>query len=361
MTRDEYAEMIRKRPKLAQNQPLNALSPKNGLKSKAIDQKCVLYSRTAARSTKNAQSEVLFKKNSKGVFENSVCIICNNAFYASPGQRREGGGKYCSMECRSKAYQGIGNPRFNHDHKASACLKCGALFRVKPYAWKNGEGKFCSTKCWHETLPEKISKICKFCGCQFEVHKSHSATTCCSVECSSKSRRTLPDRICKMCGVIFRSKGSGKIGVNSFCSLKCKYRKMSSTQLTVSGANRNTKGGKREDLNGQYFRSRWEANYARYLNWLKSHGEIISWEFEPDTFEFIGIKRGVRFYTPDFKIVQKDGSIIYHEIKGWMDPRSITRHKRMSKRYPQVIVRLILGQEYHAIAKKVKSIIPHWE
>lgn len=56
MTRDEYAEMIRKRPKLAQNQPLNALSPKNGIKSQAIDQKCVPCGSTAARNTKNAQS-----------------------------------------------------------------------------------------------------------------------------------------------------------------------------------------------------------------------------------------------------------------------------------------------------------------
>ena len=43
-----------------------------------------------------------------------------------------------------------------------------------------------------------------------------------------------------------------------------------------------------------YFRSRWEANYARYLQWLKDRGEIVDWEYEPETFWFEKIKRGVR-------------------------------------------------------------------
>ena len=82
-------------------------------------------------------------------------------------------------------------------------------------------------------------------------------------------------------------------------------------------------GGKREDL-GFYVRSGWEANYARYLKWLVSIRHIARWEYEPETFEF-PVKRGSRFYTPDFKITNLDGTIEFHEVKGWMDQASRTR------------------------------------
>src|SRR4030042_269614 len=45
------------------------------------------------------------------------------------------------------------------------------------------------------------------------------------------------------------------------------------------------KGGWRE-IGGKkkYYRSRWEANYARYLEFLKVNGEINGWEHKPKTF-----------------------------------------------------------------------------
>lgn len=54
------------------------------------------------------------------------------------------------------------------------------------------------------------------------------------------------------------------------------------------------KGGKRSDL-GIYVRSKWEANFARYLKWMVEKEEIKSWRYEPMSFEFRGIKRGTRF------------------------------------------------------------------
>ena len=62
------------------------------------------------------------------------------------------------------------------------------------------------------------------------------------------------------------------------------------------------RGGKRLDLNSKYFRSSWEANYARYLNFLIKHNQLYKWEYEADTFVFEAIKRGTRSYIPDFKI-----------------------------------------------------------
>jgi len=119
--------------------------------------------------------------------------------------------------------------------------------------------------------------------------------------------------------------------------------------------------GKRADLGGLYVRSSWEANYARYLNWLVDHGEIASWEYEPDTFVFEAIKRGTRSYMPDFKVVNNDGSVEYHEVKGWMDQKSTTKLNRMAKYYPEVKIVLIDEAAYDGIRKSAQKLIPHWE
>jgi hypothetical protein len=121
------------------------------------------------------------------------------------------------------------------------------------------------------------------------------------------------------------------------------------------------KGGRREDLNNIYFRSRWEANWARYLNFLIRQGQIRSWEFEPDTFEFIGIRRGGRFYTPDFKIINNDGSIEYHEVKGWMTGQGATKIKRMRRYHPRVKLLLVDRSQYRSVASTLSRVIPGWE
>lgn len=119
------------------------------------------------------------------------------------------------------------------------------------------------------------------------------------------------------------------------------------------------RGGKREDI-GIYVRSAWEANYARYLNWLLDKGEIHKWEYEVDTFWFEKIKRGVRSYTPDFKVWTHEDRYEYHEVKGYMDQRSQTKLKRMAKYYPNERVLVIAKDEYKAI-KQWSRLIPNWE
>lgn len=109
-----------------------------------------------------------------------------------------------------------------------------------------------------------------------------------------------------------------------------------------------------------FFRSLWEVNYARYLQWLKEKGEIIDWEFEVDTFWFEGIKRGVVSYLPDFKIFENDGKVVYHEVKGYFDSKSKTKLKRMAKYHPTVRIVLIDKKTYLSIANKVKAFVPEW-
>lgn len=98
-----------------------------------------------------------------------------------------------------------------------------------------------------------------------------------------------------------------------------------------------------------YLRSGWEVLYARYLDFLVAKGEILGWEYEADTFWYENIRRGVRSYTPDFKVVTKKGALEYHEVKGWMDAKSATKLKRMKKYYPGIKVIVIDGDAIKSI------------
>ena len=117
-----------------------------------------------------------------------------------------------------------------------------------------------------------------------------------------------------------------------------------------------TIGGQR-----RYFKSAWESNIARYLEFLKQHGEIKKWTYEKDEFWFEGIRRGVCSYRPDFKVTWENGSIEYWEVKGWLDPRSATKLKRMKKYHPSVRIRLIDKDAYKSIEKSVSYLIRGWE
>ena len=115
-------------------------------------------------------------------------------------------------------------------------------------------------------------------------------------------------------------------------------------------------GGKRN-----YYRSRMEANYARYLEWLRINKQILGWEHEPETFWFNGIKRGVVSYLPDFSVEEMNGTIVYHELKGYMDSKSKTKIKRMAKYHPDIKLIVIDSKGYKALAKSISSFVPGWE
>jgi hypothetical protein len=118
--------------------------------------------------------------------------------------------------------------------------------------------------------------------------------------------------------------------------------------------------GVRDDL-GFFVRSRWEANYARYLKWLESRGEIAAWEYEPLTFRFDGVSRGPYTYKPDFKVVDTDGTVSFHEVKGWMDSASKGKLKRFAKFYPQYKLVVVDQKHYRSIERTISRVIQNWE
>lgn len=117
------------------------------------------------------------------------------------------------------------------------------------------------------------------------------------------------------------------------------------------------------EIGGQrcYFRSSWEANYARYLEWLKNKGQIAAWAHEPCTFWFERIKRGCVSYLPDFLVTEVGGAESYHEVKGWMDARSKTKIRRMKKYHPAVRLVVIDAKAYRKLAAQVRPMIAGWE
>jgi hypothetical protein len=135
------------------------------------------------------------------------------------------------------------------------------------------------------------------------------------------------------------------------------------------------KSGKRKDLDNMFFRSRTEANYARYLK----HKDI-EFQYEPTTFWFEGIKKGTRAYIPDFYLPEEDE---WHEFKGWLDAKSQTKFRRMKKYHPDVFKKMVVIMErltpktkdtlrsigfteeqirdFRPIDKHYKDVIKHWE
>lgn len=105
------------------------------------------------------------------------------------------------------------------------------------------------------------------------------------------------------------------------------------------------KGGFRTDLN-QYFRSGWEANFARIQEY-----ERKKWEFEPATFRL----DTTTTYTPDFLVDN-----VYYEIKGRMTQQCQQKLDAMEKLYPDIAIVVIGPQQYNELRKKYHDLIA-WE
>lgn len=270
-------------------------------------------------------------------------------------------------------------------HEVKPCEECGANYRQS-----RSDQRYCSGKCnsrawrtaqrpsdWNPRQPrpgrvERDPQVCARCDCgKFFVPKTKTHLYC-SLPCKqglnglgkewSKGKQYVPRRLCEVCETTFYAppvlirRGGGR-----FCSVNCRAKHIGNNpKMWPHTQGRRGNGGRRPDLEDRYFRSAWEANWARYLNWLVERKELVRWEYEVDTFEF-PVKRGSRFYTPDFKLHYPDGSVLYHEVKGYMDQRSATKLKRMKTHHPKIDIRLIDKTVYNQVSAQVRGFIPNWE
>lgn len=100
-----------------------------------------------------------------------------------------------------------------------------------------------------------------------------------------------------------------------------------------------------------YFRSKWEWEYACYLEWLKKIKEIKDWTYEKRTFEF-PIKHGTTRYTPDFCVYQNTGQHEWHEVKGYLTGKGKTQIRRFKKYFPKEKLVMIEKDWFKAIKQK---------
>ncbi len=114
----------------------------------------------------------------------------------------------------------------------------------------------------------------------------------------------------------------------------------------MAGNKYNAKNNERVTADGMTikFRSKLEAKWSRYLDLLVRAGEIKRYEYEPCYFEFTEIRHGVTRYKPDFRVYMPDGDIVWHETKGYLDAKSITKIRRFSKFYPQETLWLVFNR-----------------
>jgi hypothetical protein len=97
------------------------------------------------------------------------------------------------------------------------------------------------------------------------------------------------------------------------------------------------------------------------LDAMKERGEIRDWVYEEDEFFFEKIRRGVRFYKPDFRLDYFGGEpSVYFEVKGFMDKKSATALDRMRRYYPETTV-LVVGKEQYMKYKAEFGDHPDWE
>lgn len=102
---------------------------------------------------------------------------------------------------------------------------------------------------------------------------------------------------------------------------------------------------------GHYCRSKWEANYARYLLWSNK-----KYQYEPKTF-IITLYNGTNAtYTPDFLV---EGE--WHELKGWENRSDLKKWEFFKEQYPQEKFIFIDRKKYKEIERFHKYIIPNWE
>ena len=82
------------------------------------------------------------------------------------------------------------------------------------------------------------------------------------------------------------------------------------------------------------YASKWEMQYAAYLDLRKTVGQVKDWQYEPDTLVCAG---GTK-YTPDFRVTYPDDAREYHEVKGFWRTQDKVRMREAAVVSPLPIV-----------------------
>ena len=313
---------------------------------------------------------------------------------ALPGHQEPNRSRQLNRTIRMTYLQKSGN-------KEKKCIQCEKDFVPRGHS---GTKQFCSYHCsnmykWKTRIrkPPKIRiTTCQQCKIEFQVPVKYSLqqwsrSKFCSVKCAIEGRRIKdgmnrgeryrrkrgylkqgsPEWLEKIRArtkeAMYRPEINAKIRKprrSPSLESRIKHSNLLAGRLPKNmmfgsnGSYPNVQRGDYENSKGtMYFRSKWEANYALFLDFLVRQNEIKEWEYEADVFIFEQIQFGTRSYRPDFKVFNHNRSFEYHEVKGYMDSKSKTKLKRMAKYYPEVKIVLIDSAYYRDLNKKMGKIL----
>lgn len=235
-----------------------------------------------------------------------LCEYCGKEFIFDSIYDR----KTCSKKCASKL---AGKTRSISSKKEITCKECGKCFKVCNCINRS----FCSLSCssiYHNKKRKGYRDVkiqCAYCNKDMILTKGYIKkhnkkgfkNFYCSKECSG-----------------FDKKGEKRPNISK--SLIEHNKKYGWSQVTW-------RGGIRKDLE-HYFRSSWEANYARILNYLDKN-----WSYEPETF-VLNIDGKKTTYTPDFYLSDED---VWVEVKGfWRNDLSKKKYDVFSETHNTILV-----------------------
>lgn len=305
------------------------------------------------------------------VMKKFVCPMCKSNFKDKHTRI------YCSTSCSNK----------NRTIKKITilCANCNKLI----LCGANSKIKFCSLFCVYNYKKKNYKYLLKNClNCKKELKlRKHSKKKFCSKKCSSKGKfnnrygksgwskgltketdervrkQSINDKheriireqiICLNCNKIFRALPKNK---RKYCSLQCSFDNFVKTK-SRAGKNNSRYGKSPQKVNHSYknyyrndlqkrFRSSWEANVARILNYLN-----IKWEYEIERFYFEDCT-----YLPDFKIDQNN----YIEVKGYWTKDSSYKTQKFIEEYPDKELIIIDKHNYEFLKNQYRSKIANWE
>ena len=75
-----------------------------------------------------------------------------------------------------------------------------------------------------------------------------------------------------------------------------------------------------------------ELAYSQLLEFRRKAGEIDRWDYEPEKLRLAD----KTFYTPDFRVIDLDGAVEFHETKGFMRDDAVVKIKVAAETHPYV-------------------------
>ena len=115
-------------------------------------------------------------------------------------------------------------------------------------------------------------------------------------------------------------------------------------------SNKHTKLRKKYSYRGDKMASKAEVTFAQDMD-----AKQIMWMYEPEKFDWFPPPAKMKKYTPDFKVMRKDGSYFFVEFKGYLRPGDKIKMRAMKKQHPDIDIRFVFMNSKKFIDKRVRK------